>query len=219
MVKKYYSGLTLVELMIVLAIIAVLAALVIAYLSNQLFKGNDAKRKGDIDRIKIAVEEYEKDHDCYPLPQTIDCRRDGGIGLKPYLNKIPCDPITKASYYYEYEDSVCPRWFRIYTVLQNTNDIVAIPGIGPNDAFNYVQSSGNAPGVVGNSTPTPSSSVPTPSPSGSVDSGFYGCNASAACVSIPWDSSRPGPECDPNYQSSNCYGQCGPASNECLSWK
>ncbi len=211
MEKKSFSGFTLVELIIVLAIIAILVSLVVSFLTGQLFKGNDARRKGDIDRIKIAVEEYEKDHDCYPLPQLVTCKPDG-TGLNPYLKKIPCDPITKASYYYEYDDSVCPKWYRIYTVLQNTNDLSTLPNIGPDGAFNFVRSSENAPII----SPLPTS-TPSPSASPGIDYDFYGC-FNAVCTGINWDENRPGPECDPNYQSSTCYGQCGPPANECMPW-
>ncbi|KKU10395.1 MAG: hypothetical protein UX13_C0013G0011, partial [Candidatus Woesebacteria bacterium GW2011_GWB1_45_5] len=106
--------------MIVVGILAVLVLIAIAYFRGQIFKGNDAKRKGDIRRIQVAVEEYEKDHDCYPLPQAVAC--NPGTGLNPYLSRVPCDPITKASYFYEHEDSTCPGWYRVYTKLDNPND-------------------------------------------------------------------------------------------------
>ncbi len=206
------SGFTLVELIIVVSIIAALALTAIAYFRGQLFKGNDAKRKGDINRIKIAVEEYEKDHNCYPL--TVSC--SPGTGLKPYLDKVPCDPTTKASYYYEHQDSICPGWYRVYTNLDNDSDPSIVNGIGPNAAFNFEESSANAPviaGTVNESTPPPSGGG-----DGQMHDNFYGCK-SGVCTLISWDSSRPGPECDPNYQNSNCYGQCGQQINECVSWK
>ena len=81
---------TLVELLIVVSIIILLVLIAIAFFRGQLFKGLDAKRKADINRIKVAIEEYEKDHDCYPPPQIVVC--DPGTGLSPYLDKIPCDP-------------------------------------------------------------------------------------------------------------------------------
>ena len=212
MEKKYFSGFTLVELMIVVSIIVILAALILIAFTGQIFKGNDAKRKGDLDRIKIAVEEYEKDHNCYPLPQFVTCKPTG-TGLQPYLDRIPCDPITGASYYYDYENSVCPSWFKIYPILENTKDRSATPGIGNQGAFNYAVTSDN---VASTPVAVPTSSsgpAPTPVP----QQNFYGCR-SLACVQISWDSSRPGPECDPNYQNSSCYGQCLNPSYECASW-
>lgn len=200
MVKKYFSGFTLIELLIVVSIIALLALLVISVLVGQIRKGNDAKRKADLDRIKIAVEEYEKDHNCYPPPNLMLCDQplnDPGSGLKPYLNKIPCDPITKASYYYDYDDSkVCASWFRVYSFLSDASG----GPMGPDDAFNYYVSSPNAPPPqllqVGN---------------------LFGCSG-GDCVPVYWNSKRPGPECDPVWKNSICNGQCSDAPN-CVTWK
>lgn len=205
--KNYrHFAFTLVELLVVISIIAILAAIAIMYLRGQLFKGNDARRKADITRIKIAVEEYEKDHDCYPLPQLLVCTP--GTGLRPYLDKIPCDPVTNASYIYEVEDSACPSWYRIYADLEFSQDIDINPGIGPNSAFNYYSGSANAP------IPE-ASAVPSGGTGGA--SGYYGCR-SGACVPINWDPSRPGPECDPSFQNSSCYGWCTPSTPDCIPW-
>lgn len=214
MEKKYLVGFTLVELMIVMAIIAILAALIVAYFTGQISKGNDAKRKGDLDRIKIAAEEYEKDHNCYPNYITCGVRSDQPI--YPYLNNVPCDPVTNASYTYEHDGSeTCPAWFRTYAVLQYSKDTSIISNIGPGKLYNYLVSSANAPVVVA------SASTPTPVPSGGVvpDSGFFGCK-NGFCEPISFDLSRPGPECDPNYQNSSCYGVvCATTGNECVNWK
>ncbi|HET7098812.1 MAG TPA: hypothetical protein VFI61_01100 [Patescibacteria group bacterium] len=190
------KGMTLIELIIVVTIIIVLALIIIAYFRNQLFKGNDARRKGDINRIKIAIEEYEKDHDCYPPPQLLTC--DPGNGLTPYISKVPCDPKTRASYYYDYENSACPSWFRVYADLEATAD-TSQASCGPNSAFNFYVSSANAPAC------------------NLADSSFYGCRNNI-CVPILWDTTRNGPECDPSYQSSSCYGQCGTPVTECKDW-
>lgn len=208
------SGMTLVEIMIVIAILSILALIATAYLRSQVFKSYDSRKKAEIKRISIAIEEYEKDNDCYPLSNVVVCTNEGS-NLMPYLSKIPCDPISKASYFYEHEDSMCPRWYRIYSSLQNESDVDYQIGIGPNAAFNYEYSSPNAPAVTqvipvaSNAPSSTSSSVPM------VD--FYGC-VSGACVQINWNSSRPGPECDPNFQNNLCYGQCSSPGNECQIW-
>lgn len=202
------SAFTLVELIIVISILSILALIAIMLFSSQTLKGNDARRKSDINRIAIAIEEYEKDHNCYP-PYVI-CGVHPTQPIYPYLNNVPCDPITNASYFYEDQSASCPLWFRIYTVLQYTQDPVAIPGIGPNSSFNYVQGSANAPSVSANSTPPPGTGG-----GGSPNAQYYGCR-SGVCVPILWNPNRPGPECDPSFQDSNCYGQCGPSSVECV---
>jgi prepilin-type N-terminal cleavage/methylation domain-containing protein len=204
---RFEKGITLTELMIVVVIIGFLALLAFWASRTQVFKGYDARRKSDIRMIKIAIEEYEKDHDCYPMPQLVLCDQpvgNPGTGLRPYLDKIPCDPRTGASYYYEYEDSACPKWYRLYAALENTRDKDYLGPVGPGGSFNYYSGSPNSP------SGTTSPSV------------FYGCQ-SGSCVSIGWDDTRPGPACDPNYGNSTCYGQCrdvnGTPINECLPWQ
>ncbi|HKC04344.1 MAG TPA: prepilin-type N-terminal cleavage/methylation domain-containing protein [Patescibacteria group bacterium] len=192
---KKQSGMTLIELVIVVTIIAALAVIALAFYRNQSAKSLDAKRKADLARIQVAVEEYEKDHNCYPAPQLLNC--NPGTGLQPYIDRIPCDPITKASYYYDYDANACASWYRIYA---NLNDKSGTP-IGPNGAFNYYASSPNAPEAsltqVGN---------------------LFGCKG-GFCVQVLWNSLRPGPECDPTFKSSTCYGQCGVQSAQCVTWE
>ena len=196
LVKK---GITLTELLVVIAVISFLALLGFWAFRTQVFKGFDSRRKTDIYQIKVAVEEYEKDNDCYPLPQLVVC--DPGTGLRPYLDYIPCDPRSGASYYYDHEDSSCPKWFRLYATLENLKDQDYAGAIGPNGAYGYYSGSPNAPkaGYQGGGS-------------------FYGCR-SGTCTQIQWDPNRPGPECDPNYQSSSCYGQCGSPGAECQPWQ
>lgn len=195
--KRAHRGFTLTELMIVLGLIAFLMLLVFLLTRRFLQRGNDARRKGDVKTIQVAVEEYEKDKDCYPLPQLVTC--DPGDGLLPYMNKIPCDPTTGSSYFYDYEDASCPKWYRIYVALENELDEDASVSCGPNGAYNYYASSPNAPAC------------------NLSESAFFGCKA-GICVPILWDSNRPGPECDPNSRSPNCDGVCGPPATECKPW-
>ena len=205
------SGVTLVELLVVVSILVLLMTVIIWYFRNQIFKGNDAKKRGDMHKIQVAVEEYEKDNNCYPLPSLVVC--DPGTGLKPYMNVIPCDPTTDASYFYDYEDSSCPSWYRLYTNLDNLADQGILGECGPDYSFNYYLSSPNAPDA---------ECVEIGTDGGGTGEDFYGCFG-GACVPINWDPARPGPECDPNYGSGTCYGQCtnpdtGQPQNECQSW-
>jgi type II secretory pathway pseudopilin PulG len=195
--QRFTFGFTLTEVLIVIGIIVFLILVAMVAFRSQIFKGRDAKRKGDIHKIQVAIEEYEKDNNCYPLPSEVVC--DPGTGLQPYLDNIPCDPTTNASYLYEIEDSSCPDWYRLLANLENETDLDAQFACGPGGTYNFYASSPNAPAC------------------SLRESDFYGCKL-GVCAPIMWDNARPGPECDPNYQSSSCYGQCGPAGNECEPW-
>lgn len=195
------KGVTLVELLVVVTILIILAAFAIMYLRSQIFKGQDAKRKGDMHKIQVAIEEYEKDHNCYPLSQLVVC--DPGTGLRPYISKIPCDPTTRTSYYYGYEDSTCPSWYQLYTSLEYESDENIMGNIGPMGNYNYCLTSPNAPECVVSGLPQ-----------------VWGC-FSGSCLSIDWDPSINQCECQPCFEDSDCAdNQCvnrdtGESQNEC----
>jgi prepilin-type N-terminal cleavage/methylation domain-containing protein len=207
---------TLVELMIVVALIAVLATIAIMSLQGQISKGYDARRKSDINRLKIAVEEYEKDHNCYP--QYVVCNDGGQTALQPYLNIIPCDPVTNTSYYYDNDGSSCPNWYRFYAKLQTSDDPQITPNIGLGGQYNFYQGSPNAPvpsessfssssssssgGGGTSSTPTPTSAgTPSGFISGTITE-YWGC-FNGSCLPIKLNSSGY-PVCSPSYNTNEC---------------
>ena len=141
-----YSAFTLLELLLTITILAIVIAISVSYITNQVYKANDASRKGALNRIRVALEEYEKDNNCYPpaSPNPLVC--SPGTGLAPYLAKVPCDPVTGNPYSYEPGVlAACPAWYRIYTKLQNSTDTSIIKSIGPGGAYNYYTGSANAP--------------------------------------------------------------------------
>ena len=137
------KGVTLVELLIVTSLLAFLAIVGISYFRSQIFKGNDAKRKSDLRRIQIALEEYEKDNDCYPVASNMSC--SPGTFLTPYLSKIPCDFKTNLSYGYDTEAGTCPKWYRLFAKLENINDPDAKQLCLAGGQNNFYISSPNAP--------------------------------------------------------------------------
>lgn len=212
--KMENHGFTLVELMIVVSIIAILIVIAIAIYRSQAAKAKDARRKTDMARIKVAIEEYEKDHNCYPA--YVNCGIDASQPIYPYLNNVPCDPETHASYPYEVPTGLsCSSWYRLYTKLSYSQDPGALPFCGGplNNSYNYYTSSPNAPTCppAGGSSSSPSSS--TPSPSGGGVTGFWGC-FSGVCKPI-----RNG-QCTLQFQAAGCYGACigpdGLPNDECI---
>jgi len=200
-VKK---GFTLIELLIVVSIISLIVITGFFLARNQFLKGRDARRKADIHKIQEAVEEYEKDHDCYPPPPpdpTTNC--DPGTGLKPYLSQIPCDIATGLSFYYETDNpGGCGKWYRIFILLDNLNDKDIIPAIGPGSKYNFYLASPNAP------VPTPAASpIPTPTPPTCSD--YWGCK-DGVCILVPREPPDCLPICQPGYDALNICEQACP---------
>ena len=53
------------EVLIITAMIAVMSTVGLFAAQKQIDKGRDAKRKGDLHKIKHALEEYYNDKGCY----------------------------------------------------------------------------------------------------------------------------------------------------------
>ena len=87
------KGFTLIELMVVIAIIGVLASIIVASLGSAKSNSRDAKRIADTKNIQIALSLYYNDNLQYP-PLVLSTLLTGG-----YLSSIPKDP-DGSSYHY-----------------------------------------------------------------------------------------------------------------------
>ena len=156
------QGFTLIELMIVMIIMGVLAAIgVTAFISSQV-KGRDTKRKGNLKAISQAVELYYNDKGQYPTDDSA-----GGVkgcwdlgGMTPatcvknqlwqdanatiYMAQFPGDPVSTQKYYYV---SATGKQYQMYTHLENSQDpqiiTPAAGGTSCGAACNWGVSSGN----------------------------------------------------------------------------
>jgi len=138
--KDSYSGrkgFTLIEAVSTLAILAIImiAVLVVLNPQKQIMKAKDSQRKTDVKKISKALEDYLNDHPCYPeVGVFLDC---GGDGFRPYLSKIPCDPVTKQPYLYQRPE--CQK-FAVFAALITENQTVVYPNT---EGYNYVVTSPN----------------------------------------------------------------------------
>ena len=99
-VNKPSSSFTLIELLIVVAIIGILAALIIVSLNTVLPKSRDAQRISDLNQIQKAVNMYYVDNGRYPPlfggPGAPGCTAitSAPTGwLAPIMDTIPTDPL------------------------------------------------------------------------------------------------------------------------------
>jgi general secretion pathway protein G len=115
-------GFTLIEMLLVICILGILAALISGNFINSLKKGRDARRKADLGNIQRALEMYYEDNKTYAvdltktnlcLPSFEDCTK------KAYMLNIPTDPSTKSSYDYS---NIHDTDYKICANLENNKD-------------------------------------------------------------------------------------------------
>jgi len=85
--KRVQRGFTFVELMIVMAIIAVLLSVAIPIYSRSIVRAKESVLKSNLFTLRTVIDEYT--YDKQKAPQTLQDLVSSG-----YLRQIPVDPIT-----------------------------------------------------------------------------------------------------------------------------
>ncbi len=92
-VSSLKRGFTLIELMVVIAIIGILATIITGSLSSSRAKGNDARRIADIKSIQVSLELYYNDNLMYPKNIYATSGTAPNNGLAPsYISVVSTDP-------------------------------------------------------------------------------------------------------------------------------
>lgn len=109
---KKNPGFTLIEVLVAATIIAVLTTIGMVSYQTTARQSRDAKRKSDLEQIRVALEMIRADCDSYPTEEppwgsawTITCE---GM-TNTYMEKVPQDP--KDPYIYVYSSSDGSTYF------------------------------------------------------------------------------------------------------------
>lgn len=135
-------GFTLVELLIVIAILAILSTLGINNFQTARIKARDISRKSDLATIAKTLEAYVNDYRQYPSASNgkISCNGETNWGDPCvdakgtiYAAKLPSDP---GGYNYYYVKSGVT--YTLYAHIENTEDpsLMATPIVGCGGAGN-----------------------------------------------------------------------------------
>jgi general secretion pathway protein G len=88
--RRLTAGFTLIELMIVMALIVILAAIGLAMHANSQTRAREAVLKEDLFRMRDAIDQYYADKNQYPA--SLDA-----LVTDKYLRAIPVDPFTQSA--------------------------------------------------------------------------------------------------------------------------
>jgi len=84
------AGFTLMEIMIVMALIVILAGLGLTFYGNSVTRSKEAVLKEDLFRMRDAIDQYYADKNKYP--PTLDA-----LVSEKYMRAIPVDPFTASA--------------------------------------------------------------------------------------------------------------------------
>jgi len=88
--RRHDRGFTLVELLVVISLISILAAMGLVQYKNSILRTQESVLKTDLFRVRDAIDQYYADKGKYPA--SLDALVSDG-----YLRKIPEDPVTKST--------------------------------------------------------------------------------------------------------------------------
>jgi general secretion pathway protein G len=146
------GGFTLIEMLVVIAIIAILTGIIITGLVGSKAKARDAKRASDLSQISLAIEQYFDRCDQYPVPNTLGggiysvmsssgmlnksdgCPPGSSVTLGSFISSIPTDPSgasdplgNSGTYngYYGYATNSTYTDYVLYTTFEASNSVLS----------------------------------------------------------------------------------------------
>lgn len=97
-------GFTLIEVLVAVTIIAILISIGVVSYGSVNKRSRDAKRKGDVEQLRSALEMYRADNSYYPNSGSGAWADASGLStvlVSTYLPTIPSDPKSTQTYRYK----------------------------------------------------------------------------------------------------------------------
>ncbi|KKP48050.1 MAG: Tfp pilus assembly protein, major pilin PilA [Candidatus Woesebacteria bacterium GW2011_GWA1_33_30] len=128
-IKIMKNGFTLVELLVVMAIIGVLVALGASNFRTAQMRGRDTQRKSDLKQISHSLELYYADYGHYPATNLVTAGSEFTDGKTTYFKSVPDDPSINQNYVYRLVPSAPTQKYQLFAKLENSQDQDLVTGL------------------------------------------------------------------------------------------
>jgi general secretion pathway protein G len=98
--KNNKKGFTLIEILVVVAIIGLLSSIILVGLGGFQARARDANRIADLRQVENGLALYYNRYRVYPNANTWDALRTALTGAGVGVNRIPDDPLPGQTYQY-----------------------------------------------------------------------------------------------------------------------
>jgi type II secretion system protein G len=132
-------GFTLIEMMIVVAIIAILVAILVPNFMRARAQAQTAACEGNLKEIATALELYQTDHEAYPDAPSPTNVTLTDTNLGQYVRQTPIDPVNPTGLY-QYQVANYQSGNASYTIIcPGSHDPATLTAIGGSAAAAHIQ--------------------------------------------------------------------------------
>lgn len=146
--KLFSKGFTLVELLVVVAIIGLLASIVFVSLGSSRGDARNARRKADLRQVKTALELCYSDASCGGGTDLYPTLGSGSAfpAMTPYLTQAPIDPRSDMDYAWITNvgdtQSFCVYTEKLENITPDTFFVISNGGLGETTTVKPLAASG-----------------------------------------------------------------------------
>jgi type II secretion system protein G len=144
MSRESERGFTLIEMMIVVAIIAILVAILVPNFMRARAQAQTAACEGNLKEIATALELYQTDHEAYPDVTSPTNVTSTDTNLGQYLRQTPIDPVNPTGFY-QYQVANYQSGDASYTIIcPGSHDPATLSAIGGTASAEHIEYSSGA---------------------------------------------------------------------------